>query len=129
MPGGKYAVHSGRELQAKVAEIAGKLALEVKMEVMLGRRLWGAKRKIDLVVKHPETRLSLGIECKHQNVAGTAEEKIPATFADMKAWPIRGILVFSGAGFSRNMESYLISTGMAVSLEDLETWLQLYFGL
>jgi len=129
MPGKKVAVESGEELKMLVATLAHELGLEVKEEVYLGRRLWGARRRIDVVLKHPETRLSLGIECKHQRVPGTAEEKIPATFEDMKAWPIRGILVYSGGGFSRNMESYLISTGMAVHLEDLQTWLQLYFGI
>lgn len=129
MPGKKLAVESGEELKALVIGVARDLGLDVKSEVYLGRRLWGARRRIDVVLKHPETRLSLGVECKHQRVPGTAEEKIPATFEDMKAWPIRGILVYSGGGFSRNMESYLISTGMAVHLEDLQTWLQLYFGL
>jgi hypothetical protein len=38
-------------------------------------------------------------------------------------------VVYSGDGFSENIKSYLLSTGMAVELCDLETWLELYFGL
>ena len=129
MPGKGKAVASGNELRDAVAEIGRKLGLVVDIEVSVGRRIWGAKRRIDVVLKHPETRVSLGIECKFQGGSGSAEEKIPATLEDIRAWPIRGIVVYSGEGFSVNMQSYLLSTGMAVELCDVEKWLELYFGL
>jgi len=129
MPGKSTAVESGNDLRDRVAETGRALGLDTSIEVEVGRRVWGARRKIDVVLKHPETRVSLGVECKFQGGPGSAEEKIPATIQDIKAWPIRGIVVYSGAGFSANMESYLLSTGMAVELGDLEKWLQLYFGL
>jgi len=129
MPGRSTAVASGKELQDRVAAIGRALGLNVEIEVQVGRRIWGARRRIDVVLKHPETRVSLGIECKFQNVKGTAEEKIAATLDDIRVWPIRGIVVYSGKGFSLNMESYLLSTGMAVQLEDLKKWLELFFGL
>jgi hypothetical protein len=37
--------------------------------------------------------------------------------------------VFSGAGFSSNIKSFLIASGRAVELEELESWVQLFFGL
>ena len=129
MPGKSKAVESGNTLRDVVAELGRKLGLAAEIEVSVGRRIWGAKRRIDVVLKHPETRVSLGIECKYQGGPGSAEEKIPATIEDIRAWPIRGIVVYSGNGFSSNMESYLLSTGMAVGFEDLENWLELYFGL
>lgn len=129
MPGRAQAVRSGEELKQRVVEVASALGLDVETEVRVGRRVWGAKRAIDVVVKHSETRVSLGIECKYQRVAGSAEEKIAATLEDIRVWPIRGIVCYSGGGFSTNMESYLLSTGMAVDLDDLAPWLQLYFGL
>lgn len=129
MPGKSQAVTSGRELQDRVVELARDLGLGVNIEVTVGRRIWGAKRRIDVVMKHPETRVSLGVECKYQGGPGSAEEKIPATIEDIQAWPIRGIVVYSGNGFSTNMESYLLSTGRAVELNDLKAWLELYFGL
>ncbi len=129
MPGKSIAVASGNDLRDRVAEIGRALGLEAAIEVGVGRRVWGARRKIDVVLKHAETRVSLGIECKFQGTGGSAEEKIPATIQDIRAWPIRGIVVYSGAGFSQNMESYLLSTGMAVELRDLKKWLELYFGL
>ena len=129
MPGKSQAVASGKELQNRVAALGTELGLGVHMEVGVGRRVWGARRYIDVVLKHPETRVSLGIECKYQGGSGSAEEKIPATIEDIRAWPIRGIVVYAGDGFSANMVSFLLSTGMAVALEDLESWLELYFGL
>lgn len=129
MPGKSTAVESGNDLRDRVAEAGRALGLEAITEVAVGRRVWGARRKIDVVLKHTETRISLGIECKFQGGPGSAEEKIPATIQDIRAWPIRGIVVYAGAGFSANMESYLLSTGMAVELRDLKKWLELYFGL
>ena len=38
-------------------------------------------------------------------------------------------VVISGKGFSPNMRFFLISSGKAVEVEDLEDWLRLYFGL
>ena len=129
MPGRDTAVISGRDLQDRVAALGHELGLSVDTEVEVGRRVWGARRRIDVVLKHKETRVSLGVECKYQSGPGSAEEKIPATIQDIRAWPIRGIVVYCGAGFSTNMESYLLSTGMAVELCDLKSWLELYFGL
>jgi hypothetical protein len=129
MPGKAKAVASGADLEARVAQIGAALGLAVEHQVEVGRRVWGARRKIDVVLKHRETRVSLGIECKYQGGPGSAEEKIPATIEDIKAWPIRGIVVYAGDGFSDNLKSYLLSTGKAVEVDDLPKWLELYFGL
>ncbi len=129
MPGKSKAVISGNQLRDDVAQLGQDLGLLVETEVAVGRRIWGAKRRIDVVLKHPDTRVSLGIECKFQSGRGTAEEKIPATMKDIEAWPIRGIVVYAGKGFSENMRTYLLSTGLAVELPDLRKWLELYFGL
>ncbi len=120
---------SGKGLEANVALLGAKLGLNVDRQVRVGRRLWGAERRIDVVLTEPGLRRSLGIECKFQGVAGTTEEKIPATIRDIEAWPIAGIVVYDGAGFSPNMVSYLLSTGKAVSLDDLEPWLRLFFAI
>lgn len=129
MPGRATAVQNGAELRDEVARLGVGLGLEVQCEVPVGRRIWGARRRIDVVLRDRASRLSLGLECKFQGTAGSAEEKIPATIEDIRSWPIRGLVVFSGAGFTDNMRGYLVSTGMAVELEDLADWLRLYFGL
>lgn len=129
MPGRSQAVRSGADLEGRVAEIVVSLGLAVERQVRVGRRIWGAERRIDIIAKDPSTRTSLGIECKYQGTPGTAEEKIPATIQDIDAWPIRGVVVFSGEGFSERLKAFLLSTGKAMEVDDLETWLKLYFGL
>lgn len=122
-------MRSGRDLEDQVITIGETLGLETQRQVRVGRRIWGAERRIDVILRHPDTRQTLGIECKYQGGGGSAEEKIPATVQDIAAWPIQGIVVFAGQGFSENMRSYLYSTGKAVDLADVEMWLRLFFGL
>jgi hypothetical protein len=129
MPGKGLAVTNGDELVKKVVEIAKTLGLETNEQVYVARRIWGAKRRIDVVLTDVTNRKTLGVECKFQGGGGSAEEKVPSTIQDIAAWPIPGIVVFSGEGFTENMKSYLISTGKAVELTDLEQWLKLFFGL
>ena len=129
MPGKGLAVFNGDDLVKAVAELAQTLGLESRQQVKVARRIWGAVRHIDVVLTHPQTRKTLGIECKFQAVTGTAEEKIPAIINDIDAWPIPGLVVFAGTGFTENMKLFLISTGKAVEFPDLEPWLRLFFGL
>jgi len=129
MPGKGLAVANGDELVKAVAELSRQLGLEYREQVRVARRIWGAIRHIDVVITHPQTRKTLGVECKFQGVTGTAEEKIPAIINDIAAWPIPGLVVFAGAGFTDNMRLFLISTGKAVEFPDLEPWLRLFFGL
>jgi len=129
MPGRARAVSNGDDLVKAVSQLAQELGLEVKEQVRVARRIWGAVRKIDVVLTHPQTRKTLGIECKFQAVTGTAEEKIPAVIQDISAWPIPGMVVFAGDGFTENMRMFLISTGKAVEFPELEPWLCLFFGL
>jgi hypothetical protein len=129
MAGGAKAISSGRQLAKLVCDLARDLKLEPKEEYKMGRRLWGAGRKIDVILRDPRNGKTLGIECKAQGKSGSVEEKIPTTIQDIAAWPMPGIVVFSGSGFTENMKSFLLSTGKAVELKDLEPWLRLYFGL
>jgi len=128
MTGGAAAVISGKALEMQVQLLAESLGLETKSQLRVGRRIWGAERKIDLILRD-QTGRRLGVECKYQGSTGTAEEKIPAVIKDIAAWPIDGLVVFHGDGFSANMKAFLLSTGKAIELADLTTWLQLYFGL
>jgi hypothetical protein len=129
MPGRAKAVSNGDDLVEAVAQLGQELGLEAKEQVRVARRIWGAVRKIDVVLTHPQTRKTLGIECKFQAVTGTAEEKIPSVIEDIGAWPIPGIVVFAGEGFTENMKMFLVSTGKAVEFSELKPWLCLFFGL
>src|SRR6476646_8068813 len=129
MAGKALAVANGEELAKAVVLLATQLGLETHEQVRVARRIWGAIRHIDVVVTHPQTRKTLGIECKYQAVTGTAEEKIPSVINDIAAWPIPGLVVFAGTGFTENMKLFLISTGKAVEFPELDPWLRLFFGL
>ena len=129
MSGRAAAVQSGDQLCKIVVAIGLDLGLQAREQFKLGRRIWGAERRIDVILTNPTDRKRLGVECKYQGTTGSAEEKVPAIVQDIAAWPIPGIVVFSGEGFSPYMRSFLISSGKSVELEDLEAWLRLFFGL
>ncbi len=129
MPGKGTAPKSGGGLEQRVVALAQSLGLKTQARVKAARRLWGQQRYIDVVISDANSGKRLGVECKFQATSGTAEEKIPATIQDMEHWPIPGIVVIDGEGFSKNMQGYLMSTGKVVWFSDLEDWLRLYFGL
>jgi hypothetical protein len=129
MAGRSTAVANGADLRNRVVARAHRLGLEAKIEVRVARRIWGAERCIDVVLTRRDTGRVLGVECKYQGARGTAEEKIPATIQDIGAWPIPGLVVFAGEGFSENIRAFLYSTGRAVAFHELESWLRLFFGL
>ncbi len=128
MSGKAKATKSGKALAAEVCRLAERLGLESVQEYKLGRRLWGAGRRIDVILRGGNGK-TLGIECKAQAESGSAEEKIPTTIQDIEAWPMEGIVVFAGEGFTENMKGFLRATGKAVEFHDLEPWLRLFFGL
>lgn len=129
MAGRASAVASGDALCKQVVGLAATLGLEAREQVRVGRRLWGVERRIDVVLTEPTSRRRLGVECKFQGGSGSAEEKVPTTIRDIEAWPIPGLVVFAGHGFSAAMKSFLLASGRAVELPDLEPWLRLFFGL
>lgn len=129
MAGLATAVTNGDGLVQAVVELAAVLRLEAATQFRVGRRIWGAERRIDVILTQPTTARRIGIECKYQGVGGSAEEKIPTTISDIAAWPIAGIVVFAGQGFSPNMRSFLLASGKAVELDDLEAYLRLFFSL
>ncbi|MBN2495305.1 MAG: hypothetical protein JXR96_11980 [Deltaproteobacteria bacterium] len=129
MAGRETAPASGKALEQAVQRVAEGLGLDCASQVRVGRRIWGAERRIDLVLRDRQSGRRLGLECKFQGTVGSAEEKIPALIDDIAAWPIDGLVVISGEGFSANMKAFLLSTGKVVYLEDLEIWLRLYFGM
>jgi hypothetical protein len=129
MAGRSKAPKSGALLKDKVVKLAQQLGLRAETEVRAARRIWGQRRYIDVVLIDDRTGKRLGVECKYQATPGTAEEKIPATIQDIAYWPIPGLVVIDGEGFSENMTGYLLSTGKVVLFDELEEWLRLYFGL
>ena len=122
-------IKNGQQLERAVIALDEALGLESRSQVAMGKRIWGRGRRVDVLLRHPDTGQRLGIECKYQNVPGTAEEKIPLTITDIEAWPIRGLIVVHGAGFSPDFRAFIRSTGKVIEFEDLANWLGFYFDL
>lgn len=99
MKGNQY-----RDLVASYVDRAfGPHGLVVYTEVALGKSIIGKDRQIDVFVVRPNDQRALAIECKYQDVPGTADEKIPYALADLAALWIPGCLVYAGAGWSRGV--------------------------
>jgi len=122
-------IKTGQQLERAVTKLAKALGLEARSQVAMGKRIWGRGRRVDVILRHPDTGQRLGIECKFQKVGGTAEEKIPLTITDIEAWPIRGLVVVHGEGFSPDFRAFIRSTGKVVEFEDLANWLGFFFDL
>ena len=74
----------GREVRNRTLE-SDREARRKPLEVIVGRRLWGEKRRIDVALRYKETRKSLGIECRFQRTHGTANQIISATIENNRA--------------------------------------------
>lgn len=120
---------SHQDLCNFIVDLATALQLNVRENYRLGRRIWGATRSIDIIISNPKNTQSLGIECKYQYHRGSIQDKILATLQDIDTWPINGLLIWYGPGFSQHFKAYLDSTGHALNLIDLPPWLHLYFNL
>jgi hypothetical protein len=127
-PGQDQSVSTGAAFEAAVAKVIQQLGLSYIRQVKMGVSILGRRRVADFLV-YDRAGKSLGIECKYQQTAGSAEDKLVHTITDFEARPVSHILVFGGEGFSRNIKGYLLSTGKAVELEQLRNYLVFYFGL
>ena len=119
---------TGASFEAEVAKVIHRLGLSYLRQVKMGVSILGRRRIADFLV-YDRAGKSLGIECKYQQMAGSAEDKLVHTITDFDARPVRHILVFGGEGFSKNIKGYLLSTGKAVELTQLRNYLVFYFGL
>jgi hypothetical protein len=127
-PGRDQPVSTGVAFEAEVAKVIQQLGLSYLRQVKMGVSILGRRRLADFLV-YDRAGKSLGIECKYQQTAGSAEDKLVHTITDFDARPVSHILVFGGEGFSKNIKGYLLSTGKAVELKQLRNYLVFYFGL
>lgn len=89
------------------------LGLVVYREVSLGKTIIGKDRQIDIFVLRPHDSRALAIECKYQDVPGTADEKIPYALDDLAALWVPGCLVYAGRGWSRGVLHQLEASRLA----------------
>ncbi len=121
-------VSSHNELLAEVCEAIEGLGLLARRKTNVGRTIWGSNRTIDVVATDPDTGERLGIQCRYQGSSGTTYEKTPAQIDDIRAWPIRGIVVLAGEEFAEDFKGFLRATGLAIELDELDVWLKMFFG-
>jgi hypothetical protein len=77
--------------------------LVVYREVPLGKSIIGKNRRIDILAIVEEGGRALGIECKYQASAGTADEKLPYALQDLAALEIPAYVAYAGEGFSQGV--------------------------
>jgi hypothetical protein len=100
----------------------GELGLVVYREVNLGKTIIGKDRQIDVFVVRPMDQRAIAIECKYQDVQGTADEKIPYALEDLAALWVPGILVYCGRGWSRGVLHQLEASRLAAYCLPERSW-------
>ena len=87
--------------------------IDVYEEISIGTSTLGKTRRIDLLLIEKTTNRGLAIECKYQDSAGTADEKIPYALDELRALRIPGAIVYAGGGFSDGVLHLLQSSPLA----------------
>jgi hypothetical protein len=87
--------------------------IKVYEEVNVGTSIIGKQRRVDLFVLHPSSERALALECKYQDVSGTADEKIPYTLQDLEAMRMPSAVVYAGVGFSEGVLHLLQASELA----------------
>lgn len=87
--------------------------IQVFEEVNVGTSIIGKQRRIDLFVLHAAERKALALECKYQDVSGTADEKIPYALQDLAALRMPSALTYAGTGFSEGVLHLLQASELA----------------
>lgn len=91
----------------------GERGLCVYREVVFGKSIIGKNRRIDVFVYREGSPDAMAIECKYQNVAGTADEKLPYALADLEAMHVPVCLTYAGEGFSPGVLQMLAASPIA----------------
>lgn len=119
---GAKANYSGQKLENEVENILRNLDLDFQSQVKFIDCYGNARSKMDFMVD------DLAIECKRQEVSGTADQKIPFVYENLSMFK-RGLLVLDGEHFHRRkgILDYLNNKRSSFFdwcfVEDLEDWL------
>ena len=87
--------------------------VKVYREVTFGKTIIGKNRRIDILVIEESTRAAMALECKYQDSAGTADEKIPYALEDLAQIGMPVCLVYAGEGFSQGILHMLAASPLA----------------
>ena len=109
MKGHEYKLLVGRY----IVSAFGDRGIEVYDEVTLGTSILGKPRRIDLLVLERGGGAALAVECKYQDSAGTADEKIPYALQDLASMRVPGVIAYAGTGYSDGVLHLLQSSERA----------------
>lgn len=119
---GAKANYSGQKLEKEVACILTNLDIDFQSQVKFMDCYGNSRAKMDFMID------DLAVECKRQEVGGTADQKIPFVYENLSRFK-RGLLVLDGAHFHRRegILNYLNSKRSSFFdwcfVEELEDWL------
>lgn len=109
MTGAQYA----NLIASYLATSFGHRGITIYREVPLGKTIIGKNRRIDILVIEESTRAAMALECKYQDSAGTADEKIPYALEDLAQIGMPVCLVYAGEGFSQGILHMLAASPLA----------------
>lgn len=126
----QYKRLNSQELQQEVCRILDKLQIRYEKERYSahGSSIIGKRRRVDVAVLDAAGQVMMHIECKNQNSAGTAEEKLFKAVEEAnrdKRLGTPSIIVVGGFGWSEADLRHAMLNG-AVRIEMLEDWLTFY---
>lgn len=125
---GAKANFSGKELENDVESVLSALDIPYQTQVRFTDCYGNPNSKMDFVVKKLGKISGLAIECKRQNVSGTADQKLPFVVENLRQFP-KALLVLDGAhykgreGIHNYLNSKVSETFAWTWAEDLGDWL------
>jgi len=120
---GAKANYSGQKLESAVANILSSFNLDFGSQVKFTDCYGNSRSKMDFVLD------DLAIECKRQEVSGTADQKMPFVLENLSFFP-RGLLVLDGEHYRRRegilnyLNSKVSDTFDWCFIEELGDWLE-----
>jgi hypothetical protein len=81
--------------------------IKIYQEVSVGKSIIGKKRTVNILVLNEAQNVAVALECKLQNVTGTADEKIPYALNDAQSMQMDKYVVYGGDGFSKGVKHML----------------------
>ena len=78
-------------------------------QCVIGKSIYGTKRKVDFVLSHPELwPAGLVIQCKWQASSGSVDEKYPYEVACINHLLLPTIIVLDGGGYKPGAKAWLL---------------------
>lgn len=109
MNGNQYANWVGNYIKENFSS----RGVKIYPEIYMGKSIIGKNRRVDLLVLDESQNKAIALECKCQNVSGTADEKVPYTLKDSEAMQMDAYVVYGGEGFSKGITHMLEASELA----------------